>query len=203
MQIIKSFFKLLFFICPVFATAQSTYTNQGSKDIQFVERLEIKQQTNTHLNFSTLKPFNRKAIVRQAEFLDSARMGYPDSNGRDKYREWTDLDLSPVDEYNLNRFLMNNTEWVTAPKENFMSKKPLFRAFYKTKANFIEVKNKDFFLAVNPVLQFQQGFESGYNKSVFLNSRGITARGLIGNKIGFSTYLTDTRNVALNFTNSR
>ena len=203
MQIIKRFFKLLFFICPVFATAQSTYTNQGSKDIQFVERLEIKQQTNTHLNFSTLKPFNRKAIVRQAEFLDSARMGYPDSNGRDKYREWTDLDLSPVDEYNLNRFLMNNTEWVTAPKENFMSKKPLFRAFYKTKANFIEVKNKDFFLAVNPVLQFQQGFESGYNKAIFLNSRGITARGLIGNKIGFSTYLTDTRNVALNFTNSR
>jgi Capsule assembly protein Wzi len=193
MQIIKSFFKLLFFICPVFATAQSTYTNQGAKDIHFVERLEIKQQTNTHLNFSTLRPFNRKAIVRQAEFLDSARMGYADSTGRDKYWEWTDLDLTPVDEYNLNSFLMNNTEWVTGKTENFMSKKPLFRSFYKTKANFIEVKNKDFFLAINPVIQFQQGFESGYNKSIFLNSRGITARGLIGNKIGFSTYLTDNQ----------
>jgi hypothetical protein len=193
MQIIKSFFKLLFFICPVFATAQSTYTNQGSKDIHFVERLEIKQQTNTHLNFSTLKPFNRKAIVRQAEFLDSARMGYADSTGRDKYWEWTDLDLTPVDEYNLNSFLMNNTEWVTGKTENYMSKKALFRSFYKTKANFIEVKNKDFFLAINPVIQFQQGFESGYNKSIFLNSRGITARGLIGNKIGFSTYLTDNQ----------
>ncbi|WP_462219755.1 hypothetical protein [Ferruginibacter sp.] len=193
MQIIKSFFKLLFFICPVFATAQSTYTNQGAKDIHFVERLEIKQQTNTHLNFSTLRPFNRKAIVRQAEFLDSARMGYADSTGRDKYWEWTDLDLTPVDEYNLNSFLMNNTEWVTGKTENYMSKKALFRSFYKTKANFIEVKNKDFFLAINPVIQFQQGFESGYNKSIFLNSRGITARGLIGNKIGFSTYLTDNQ----------
>ena len=193
MQIIKSFFKLLFFICPVFATAQSTYTNQGAKDIHFVERLEIKQQTNTHLNFSTLRPFNRKAIVRQAEFLDSARMGYADSTGRDKYWEWTDLDLTPVDEYNLNSFLMNNSEWVTGKTENYMSKKALFRSFYKTKANFIEVKNKDFFLAINPVIQFQQGFESGYNKSIFLNSRGITARGLIGNKIGFSTYLTDNQ----------
>ena len=77
MQIIKSFFKLLFFICPVFATAQSTYLNQGSKDIHFVERLEIKQQTNTDLNFSTLRPFNRKAIVRQAEFLDSAAWAMP------------------------------------------------------------------------------------------------------------------------------
>ena len=93
MQIIKSLAKLLIFICPVFATAQSTYLNQGSKDIHFVERLEIKQQTNTDLNFSTLKPFNRKAVVRQAEFLDSARMGYTDSIGKDKYYEWTDLDL--------------------------------------------------------------------------------------------------------------
>src|SRR5258705_5851041 len=96
MQIIKSLLKLLFFICPVVATAQSTYLNQGSKDIHFVDRLEIKQQTNTDLNFSTVRPFNRKAIVRQAEFLDSARLGYADSTGKDKYWEWTDLDLSPV-----------------------------------------------------------------------------------------------------------
>ena len=33
MQIIKSLLKLLVFICPVFATAQSTYLNQGVKDI--------------------------------------------------------------------------------------------------------------------------------------------------------------------------
>ena len=41
MQIIKSLSKLLFFICPVFATAQSTYLNQGTKDIHFVDRLLI------------------------------------------------------------------------------------------------------------------------------------------------------------------
>ena len=194
MQIIKSLTKLLFFICPVFATAQSAYLEQGSKDYHFVDRLEIKQQTNTDLNFSTLRPFNRKAIVRQAEFLDSARMGYTDPiTGVDKYKEWTDLDLSPIDEYNLHSFLMNNTEWVSVPKGNFMSKRPILKAFYKTKTNFLEVRNKDFFLAVNPVLQIHQGFESGYNKSIFLNSRGISARGLIGNKIGFSTFITDNQ----------
>ncbi|MGG9960257.1 capsule assembly Wzi family protein [Ferruginibacter sp. SUN106] len=193
MQIIKSFFKLLFFICPALATAQSTYLNQGSKDIHFVERLEIKQQTNTDLNFSTLRPFNRKAIVRQAEFLDSARMGYPDSTGRDKYPEWTDLDLGPVDEYNLHSFLMNNTEWVSAPRQDFMSKKPLFNTFYKTKTNFLEVKHNDFFLAVNPVLQFSEGFEQGAGKPTFLNSRGVIARGLIGKKLGFATMITDNQ----------
>ena len=193
MQIIKSLTKLLFFICPVFVTAQSTYLNQGAKDIHFVERLEIKQQTNTDLNFSTLRPFNRKAIVRQAEFLDSARMGYADSMGVDKYKEWTDLDLSPLDEYNLHSFLMNNTEWVTGPREDFMSKKSFLKSFYKTKTNFIEVKNKDLFLAVNPVLQIHQAIEPGYDQTIFLNSRGILARGLIGKKIGFSTFIIENQ----------
>ena len=193
MQIIKSLLKLLIFICPVFATAQSTYLNQGAKDVHFVERLEIKQQTNTNLNFSTLRPFNRKAIVRQAEFLDSARMGYADSTGLDKYKEWTDLDLSPIDEYNLHSFLMNNTEWVTGAREDFMSKKPFLKSFYKTKTNFIEVKNKDLFLAVNPVLQIHQAIEPGYDQTIFLNSRGVTVRGLIGKKIGFSALITDNQ----------
>ncbi len=193
MQIIKSLTKLFIFICPVFATAQSTYLNPGSKDIHFVERLEIKQQTNTDLNFSTLRPFNRKAVVRQAEFLDSARLGYADSTGVDKYKEWTDLDLTPVDEYNLHSFLMNNTEWVTGPREDFMSRKPILKSFYKTKTNFLEVKNNDFFLALNPILQFQQGFESGYNKSIFLNSRGVSVRGLIGKKVGFAAFITENQ----------
>src|SRR2546426_12195476 len=102
MQIIKSFIKLVLFVCPFFTMAQSTYLNQGSKEYHFVDRLEIKQERNTDLNFSTLKPYNRKAIVQQAEFLDSARLGFGDSiSVKDKYREWTDLNLTPVDDYNL------------------------------------------------------------------------------------------------------
>lgn len=193
MQIIKSFLKLLVFICPVSALAQSTYLNQGAKEAHFTDRIEIKQQRNTDLNFSALRPFNRKYIVQQVEFLDSARMGYRDSTGADKYKEWTDLGLTAVDEYNLQSLLMNNSEWVTVPKENFQSKKPLFNTFYKTKANFIEVNNKDFFLAVNPVLQIHQAIEPGYDEGIFLNSRGVTVRGLIGKKVGFSSFITDNQ----------
>ena len=194
MQIIKSLLNLFIFILPGFVMAQSTYLNQGSKDYHFVERIEIKQQTNTHLNFSTLKPFNRKAIVREVEFLDSARLGYADSiAGIDKYKELTSLWLTPIDEYNMQSLLMNNSEWVTVPKENFNSKKALLRSFYKTKTNFLEVNTKDFFLVVNPVLQIHQAIESGYDQAIFLNSRGITARGMIAKKIGFSTFITDNQ----------
>jgi Capsule assembly protein Wzi len=194
MQIIKSVIKLLVFISPGFAAAQSTYLNQGAKEYHFVDRLEIKQQTNTDLNFSTLKPFNRKAIVRQAEFLDSARMGYADSiTGVDKYKEWTDLDLTPVDEYNLRSLLMNNSEWATGLRADFMSKKTFLKSFYKTKANFLEVNNKDLFLVINPVLQLHQAIEPGYDQAIFLNSRGISTRGMIGRKVGFSAMITDNQ----------
>ncbi|MEO6583465.1 MAG: hypothetical protein ABIO05_04030 [Ferruginibacter sp.] len=193
MQIIKSFFKLFVFICPAVAVAQSTYLDRWSNDYHFVDRLEIKQQTNTDLNFSTLKPYNRKHVVQEVEFLDSARMGYTDSTGRDKYKEWTDLGLTSVDEYNLQNLLMNNTEWVTVPKDNFASRKPLFKNFYKTKTNLFEVNQKDFFLAVNPVFQLQYGKENNNDDNIFLNSRGVTVRGLIAERVGFSSTITDNQ----------
>jgi hypothetical protein len=132
-------------------------------------------------------------VVRQAEFLDSARLGYTDSTGRDKYAKWTDLDLSPVDEYNLQSFLMNNTEWVTIPHPDFMSKKKLFNTFYATKPNFLEVKNNDLFLAINPVLLFSEGVEKGVTKPIFMNSRGVSVRGMIAKKLGFSALITDNQ----------
>lgn len=193
MQFIKSLTKLLFFICPAFATAQSTFLTPGSKDIHFVDRMEIKQQKNTHLNFSSVRPFNRKYIVEQTEFIDSARLGYTDSAGRDIFREWNSQALTSIDEYNLNSFLMNNSEWVTGSKKEFLSKRPVLKTFYTTKPNFLEVNTRNFFLALNPVFQYVHGVQTGYNKSIFLNSKGITLRGTIGRKIGFSTFITDNQ----------
>ena len=193
MQIIKSFFKLFVFVCPAISFAQSTYLNQGAKEYHFIDRLEIKQQTNTHLNFSTLKPYNRKAIVRQAEFLDSARMGYLDSAGNDTFKEWAGLGFSAIDEHNLRSMYMNNREWVTGSTENFVSRRPILKSFYKTKANMIEVNNKDFFLVVNPVLQFSLSKESDNSNNIFLNTRGVSVRGMIGRKVGFSSFITENQ----------
>jgi hypothetical protein len=186
MQIIKSFIKLLVFVCPFFATAQSTFLPQGDKGYQLIDRLEIKQQINTDLNFSTIKPYNRKYIVAEAQFLDSIRQLPIDSNhGHPK--------LTRLDEYNLNRFYMNNSEWFTGSKESFASKTPILKSLYKTQTNLVEVNVKDFFLAVNPILQVQGGKESGNNESIYLNTRGINARGMIAKRIGFYTSITDNQ----------
>ena len=177
MQIIKSFIKLIVFICPVTAFSQSTYLMQGTKEYHFIDRLEIKQQKNTDLNFSSLKPFNRKAIVEQAQLIDSARTAR----------------LTKVDEYNLQSLYMNNSEWVTRPADYFKSKRPVLKTFYKTKPNLFEVNTKDFFLVVNPVLQLQYGKESDNDATQYLNSRGVTIRGRIANKIGFSSTIIENQ----------
>jgi hypothetical protein len=171
----------------VFATAQSTYLQQGDKAYQLLERLEIKSKTNADLNFSGMKYLSRKVMVAAAEGIDSSNSSHA---GADKKAAGS---LTKIDAFNLQSFYMNNSEWVTGSKESFTSRKPIFNTFYKTKANLFEVDTKDFFLAVNPMLQVSYGKESNNSENVFLNSRGISIRGLIAKKIGFSSSLTDNQ----------
>jgi hypothetical protein len=188
MQFIKTTLRLLFFIVPFSVTAQSTYFQQGSKENILLERLEIKAQKDTVLNFSFIKPFNRKWWIKAIERLEE---------------DAEPLKLSRVDKYNIERSKMNNLEWVSGDKSALVSKKPLWNTFYKTPANMIEVDNPDFFLSVNPVLQLQAMADSESDEMLFLNTRGIVARGLIAKRIGFQTYLTDNQERAPKFVQNR
>lgn len=164
---------------------QSTFLPQGSKFDHFLDRLEILQQTDPDLNISTAKPISRRLTVGVAEMADSLHKFYP----YDAYYH-----LSSVDRANLSSLLMNNIEWVTGSKDTFLSKKPWLNTFYVDKANFYEVNEKDFFLAINPAIQQTQSYETGNGGSrIFLNSKGLTLRGMIAGKLGFSAYLTDNQ----------
>ena len=136
----------------VAAHAQSTYLPQGSKFEHFLDRMEILQQTNPELNMTTDKPIGRKLAVRMSEMADSLDKFYP-------YDEL--YHLSPVDRATLASLLMNNPEWVSGKKDSFWSKRPWFNTFYKNKAIFYLVEDKDFFLALDPVIQQTQSIESG------------------------------------------
>lgn len=191
MQIFKSslFIMVLFFYHNLFA--QTTFLPVDSKEYQLIDRLEIKYGKNSDLIFSTLKPFSRRSLVQQAEFIDSVN-------------RLKSIGLTSVDEYNLHSLYMNNSEWVTKESpESFLSKKPILKTFYTTKPNLLEVNVKDFFLAVNPILNLQVGTESGNDQSLYYNKRGISARGRIANKIGFSTSITDNQERGPGFFNDR
>jgi hypothetical protein len=188
MQIIKSFFKLAVFIFPVTAFAQSVTLPESDKSEHFLERLEIKQQSVGEFNLTTAKPMGRKLSVKLAQDADSLNKYHSSS---------TSYKLSNVDQYNLRDLEINSIEWTSDTVTGVDSKTPWFKTFYKQKANFYEVNQKDFFLAINPVIQQVQSVEeiNGQRnpQTVFLNSKGLTLRGMIGNKLGFSSYLTDNQ----------
>jgi hypothetical protein len=192
MQIIKRVITLAVFFYPISIFAQTTYIPEGSKDYHIIDRMEIKHGKNTDINFSTLKPYSRRTIVEEAEYIDSLNRG-SDSLTAEAQGENNGTYLSRVDEYNLHSLFMDNSEWYTGSKESFLSKKPILKTFYVTKPNLLEVNTKDFFLAVNPVIDFQVGAESGNNQSLYYNKRGVTLRGRIANKIGFSSTITDNQ----------
>lgn len=172
------------FLLPAHGSAQSTFLPQGSKFDHFLDRMEILQQTSPDLNFSSDRPLSRNRVVRIAEAADSLHKKFP-------YDDF--YHLNPVDRANLSSLLMNNIEWVTGNKDSFRSKRPWLNTFYTGKANFYEVHEKDFFLAVDPAIQETQSKETGNKENVFLNSKGVTLRGMIAGKLGFSAYLTDNQ----------
>jgi hypothetical protein len=189
--IAKSILRLSVLLFPVVSLAQSTYLPQGNKHQPLLDRLEIRLQNYTDLNVSTLKPLSRRMVARAGEYADSLQK----ADG---------TLLSPVDQYNLRSLLMNNSEWVQGDTTGFTSKKPIWNTFYKTRANFLEVNEKDFFLAVNPVIQQQQSIESNNNdERIFLNSKGVAFRGLLAKRLGFSGYFTDNQERAPLFVQQR
>jgi hypothetical protein len=193
MHIIKSL-TILIFICPLIINAQITFLPEGSKENQFIDRLEIKADYNTNINFSAVKPYSRKAIVEEVEYLDSVNVASSNSlPGPAMQNTWIGLNLTKIDAYNIHSILMDNLEWATGSKDSFLSKIPVLKSFYVTKANLVEINAKDFFLVLNPVIYCQLGKESANDENIFYNKIGITGRGRIANKVGFSTTITDNK----------
>ncbi|MFT3933229.1 MAG: hypothetical protein QM726_06410 [Chitinophagaceae bacterium] len=178
MQFKKTTLSWLIFIIPAMAFAQSVNLPQNAKENWLLNRMDIKLMNDSSLGFSTIKPYLRKTMVE----------GIERAYGKD-----TSL-FTPMDLYNMRDALMNSSEWVTGDLGSFQSKKPILKAFYKTKGDFLQVNQKDFFLAINPVIQQIQGRESGdVSQHTYLNSKGVTFRGLIARKIGFDFYATDNQ----------
>jgi hypothetical protein len=180
MQFKNTLVRLVLFLFPLHSISQSTYLAQGDKQNILLERLEIKAGTDSVLNFSKTKYFNRSKYV---------------VNGVRSYLQKTgESYLSKADAYNLRSLYMNNTEWLSPEeRELYKSKKAILKNFYTTPANLYEVHVNDFDLIINPVIQYVVSKESDNDQSLFLNTRGVAVRGKIADKIGFSAYLTDNQ----------
>jgi hypothetical protein len=194
MQFKQTLVRLIFLLIPFTALAQTTYIPQDARENILLERLEIKRPLRPMVDGKPYplpyqlqnKPYSRRSVTEYVQMLNSANAVALDTNTRSAL-------LSRVDQYNMHSLLQNNLEWVSGPRDPYLSKKPFLKNFYITRSNLYEVNTKDFFLAVNPVFQYYVGKEKDNGQHIFLNTRGATLRGLIANKIGFAAYITDNQ----------
>jgi len=177
MQFKQTLVRLALVLLPLPVFSQTTFLTADDKANILMERLELRNRTDSFFNFSKTKPFSRRQLM----------------NAMDHYVQ-TKGALSKVDAYNLQRVYMNNLEYVpAADRSKYVSRKPIGKSFYKTPANLYEVHVNDFDLVVNPVFQYTLAKESNSSEHLFLNTRGVTVRGMITKKIGFYSYLTDNQ----------
>ena len=190
MQFSKCILSAALLLTSFFSVAQSSYMQQNSKHIHFIDRLEIKTGAISDLNFTTTKPYDRRyAIEWLAAKADSMRAITPLFFNTD-----TPLILSKVDQYNLRSLYLNNQEWFKGDRSVFNSKKPFLKNFYKTPASFIEKYGEDFFIAINPMINYRQSVElKNTSQNTFINQRGLNVRGGIGNRVGFSAMIMDVQ----------
>jgi hypothetical protein len=179
MQFKKTLVRLLVILFPLASASQTTYLPQGDKANILIDRLEIKSGTDSLFNFSKTKPFSRQKVV-------NAVNNYVNRAGNSS--------LSKVDAHNLRSLYLNNLEYLSVEQRTaYKSKKPILKNFYTSPANLYEVHVKDFDLVVNPVIQYTISKEKDNDQDLFLNTRGVTVRGRIANKVGFAAYVTDNQ----------
>jgi hypothetical protein len=164
--------------------AQSALLPQQSKHLYFLDRLDIKSGKVSDLHFSAGHPYNRQYLVNYVKaMVDST--------------ENTDstVVLTTIDQYNLRSFYMNNLEWLKKDRSLFASKKPIWNKLYQTPANFLEHYGDDFFVVINPLIQVRQSVEKIEDTTLYnyINQRGLSVRGGIGEKIGFSMMAMDVQ----------
>lgn len=180
MQFKQSALRLVLILMPLWSFAQTTYLPRGDKQEVLLERLEIKAQRDSVLNFSKTKPYSREAFV-------PAVRAYLKGDS-------VEANLTEVDKYYMKSLLRNNLEWIPEEEhDQYLSKKPILNTFYKYPAGLLETHSNDFDLVINPVLNFGLMKEMDNDQSLFYNTRGLSFRGRIAKKIGFAGSLTDNQ----------
>jgi len=154
--------------------AQSTFVPLGSEDYQIADRTEIQSNLISEDVFTNQKPYNRRELVDMIEARDTMRAFY---SARDR-----------INHYHLYK---NNNEWTVSGQ--IYSKKPLLKHFYVFKPDFYYVDKGDFLFKANPVFHFSYGSEFETTIPRYINTRGAEFRGLLFNKIGFYSFLSENQ----------
>lgn len=143
--------------------------------LHWIDRYEIKQKSFTPYFFTSVKPMQRRHV---AQFVDSLFT-------------ISGIIRSKSDQFNL--LYLANDNWEFSQKDSNDAKKPLLKYFYQKTSDLYYAQAEGFDVHLNPVWHFSVGKDNNLSDRVFINSRGIVGRGVVGEKVGFYFYVVENQ----------
>lgn len=206
--------KLLIFLLSIFFSGllwgQGSLIPLGNEAYHILDRLEVKTGIKAPCH-AAVKGWNRSDAIRYALRLDSA-----------------DLKGSSLDESDLFYLYLDNNEWlgigqfattllgtkettsqgITTQMEAsledprfVLSRRPIFKYFYQTPANFFDINDKYFHIRVNPLLDLN--VSKSEDRLYFMNMRGLQVRGGVDDRLYFFMNIQETQAGFPDYVNDR
>lgn len=170
--------QLLLMICCLAQTglvqAQSAFLNRTAEEHWYIERCDVINARLSDSLHTALSNYTQHDAVR---FLTQ----YSRANS-----------ITERERQIIRDILAKHGEWSAdgAP----VSKRPLYKTLYGRKPDLLHITKADYDLVLNPVIAYQQTVERGnMEENLFINTKGIEARGNIGKTLGFYTIFTDNQ----------
>ncbi len=207
------------------AWAQSSTLPLNPKSYHILDRLEILHGTQG-VYHSSIKYFSRKdatqfalktGINAQLSELDRSDLQYLFVDNDEWYQHFKDdfdLETSNPEDIFEKKYVDSSRTFFTIKKrdpqsfaeinnETLVDQDGFLGIFYKSPADFISFKTEDFFLKLNPIINFKLGNDSAQEDPVFQNTRGFQMRGAIDGKVYFFTSLFENQQHFLEHINKR
>jgi len=186
-KLLLALFSVVLLLNYALIQGQSTYVPLGSPAYHFIDRIEIKTGAFSNYLHTSAKPYNRFFVALHAEDMNEVQGAY--------FRQ--------KDRFNQYYLYKDNSEWTTWGL--IKSKRPIFKKLYEYKADFLFTKvYSDFLIKVNPVFHFSMGSDFGDSDNIqYINSKGLSIRGLVSEKLGFHAFVTDNQVSVLNYVKGR
>ncbi len=190
--------------------AQSTQIEVNSIEEHQVERLSILSGVGMNQHLAN-RGYYRKEAVDMAIMADSIlneknksiqfslKNIYLNNNEfvpkDSKSNDGSQNQVNKIEQGNVTFYSYDatNQKPSTTSEKYITNEKPLLKYFYKTPANFYQLDYKDFYLRVNPILNFSVGKDFHNDKVVFSNTRGFVIRGGIDDKVYFYSELLENQ----------
>jgi len=153
--------------------SQTTYLPSGSEEKNLLDRLETLSGGFSDLLFLSNQPLNRKDMV---QYLFSEKSNFYNRN------------LSNTDNYNINRAMNLSSEWLEGAALGTKTAGNGWANIFYKHADFIQVNQPGFFLAINPILSAEGAWQqnNGNSDALFRSTQGLALRAKAGNVAGIA-----------------